>query len=196
VDGVGSPTGRAGGVGVDGTAATGAPPGGTGATGVAFPDDITPKKLVNSPGDAASAGGGLAGASAGSGGASPEEAMSWATLKPTTSGDPSSDRSGSTRASSQIGKLVSPGRNSVTTAKPDGTVAVSRIRPLSAVDRRPSIARSAFTSSGPAASARCTMTTRFVCVSRALCVRMPSATATHLRSWYRASKVELVIRDA
>lgn len=80
-------------------------------------------------------------------------------------------------------------------ANPEDTVAVSRIRALSDIESRPSIPRSAVTASGPAASARCTMTTRPVTVSNALCVRMPSATATHLRSWYRDSKFGVVIRQ-
>jgi len=37
------------------------------------------------------------------------------------------------------------------------------------------------------------MTTRPVTTSNALCVRTPSATATHFNSWYRASKFWLAI---
>jgi hypothetical protein len=116
------------------------------------------------------------------------------TLNPSTSDQSPFGTSGSARWSSHSGKLVSPCKNSVTIAKPDDTVAVSRMRALSADERRPSAVRSAVTASGPAASARCTITTRPVTVSSALCVRMPSATATHLRSWYRDSKFGVVIR--
>lgn len=141
------------------------------------------------------AGGATFGAGAGGGGAVGGGGWrSASTLNPSTSDQSPLRTSGSARCSSHSGKLVSPCRNSVTIAKPDDTVAASRMRALSADERRPSIVRSAATASGPAASARCTMTTRPVTVSSALCVRMPSATATHLRSWYRDSKFGVVIR--
>lgn len=97
-------------------------------------------------------------------------------------------------ANSQPGNDCRPARNSVTIAKPDGSVAVSRMRFLSGPESRLSCTRRRSTSSGPAASARCTMTTRPVANSCALCVRMPSATATHLSRRYRVLKSSLMSR--
>jgi len=91
---------------------------------------------------------------------------------------------------------VIPVRNSVTTAKPDAKVAVSSTRFLSAPVRRPNCRRSRSTSSGPAASAKCTMTTRPVANSCALWVRMPSSTATHLSRRYRTLKSSLMIPES
>jgi hypothetical protein len=95
-------------------------------------------------------------------------------------------------AASQAGNDDSPAMNSVTIAKPDGSVAVSSTRFLSAPDRRPSSPPSHSTSSGPAASARCTITTRPVANSCALCVRTPLSTATHFSRRYRALKSSLM----
>lgn len=111
-----------------------------------------------------------------------------------TAGPPTAPPTGPALASSQAGNDCRPARNSVTIAKPEGSVAVSRIRFLSGPDSRLSCTRRRSTSSGPAASARCTMTTRPVASSCALCVRMPSATATHLSSRYRVLKSSLMSR--
>ena len=89
---------------------------------------------------------------------------------------------------------VKPGRNSVTTAKPDASVAVSNTMFLWPAGSDASCARIASTSSGPAASLMCTITTLPVATSWALCVRIPSSTRTHLSNRYRALKSSLMNR--
>jgi hypothetical protein len=98
------------------------------------------------------------------------------------SGSADASAAGSTRSSSQSGKVVSPGRKVVTTAKPAGSVAVSSTLAFSLSGRRPSRPASCDTKSGPASSARCTMTTRPVDTSCAVCDRTPPPSAVHLRS--------------
>ncbi len=186
-----------------GTGAAGAA-GAPGATEAGSGSDGAPNISVNAPGVAAggtTTGGTTTGAttagSAGRGAGSVTAATGTVGTTGTTgAAAASAGVSLGARDDSHPVNDVIPVRNSVTTAKPDAKVAVSSTRFLSAPVRRPNCRRSRSTSSGPAASAKCTMTTRPVANSCALWVRMPSSTATHLSRRYRTLKSSLMIPES
>jgi hypothetical protein len=163
-------------------------PPGCGAGGAGWPNIIV--KAPGSGADGATLGGSIAGGATGAGASAGSTGAAAATDSSSRAGD-----AGPALRESHAGKEASPAMNSVTMANPDGNVAVSSTRFLSAPVNRANCCRRRSASSGPAASARCTITTRPVANSCALCVRMPSSTATHLSRRYRALKSSLMLEN-